>query len=304
ILDDRIEKRVDALIPQSCAAQNRVDEPGDGRAADCHLHLFGRHRVVLNVADEHLVVDFRDRLKQFIAASLRLFLVLLGDRLRLRGFVAFAEEQGGLLDEVDHALERVLLSHRYLNGHRTGDETFADHFDGVPEVGADAVHLVDEADARNVIAVSLAPDRLRLALHAGHRVEDNDASVQYTEAAFDFNCEVYVAGGINDVDREVFPVRRRGCRGDSNATLSLLRHPVHDGSAGVDLPDLVGDPRVVEDPLGDGRLTGIDMRDDAYVAYPFIGHACLRCACCLNHLPLPGAGTNYPWPLRARDYQR
>src|SRR5439155_437678 len=46
------------------------------------------------------------------------------------------------------------------------------------------------------------------------------------------------------------------------------------------------------------------VRNIGIIAHPLIGHACIRGACRLNHLPLPGAGTNYPWPLRARDYQR
>jgi len=44
-------------------------------------------------------------------------------------------------------------------------------------VGADAVHLVNEADTRHAVAVGLAPHRLRLRLHAGDRVEDDDAAV-------------------------------------------------------------------------------------------------------------------------------
>src|SRR5207244_10056813 len=136
--------------------------------------------------------------------------------------------------------------------------------------------LIDEADARNVIAVGLSPDRLRLALDPGYGVENNDAAVQHTKAAFDFDCEVYVAGGIDDVDREVLPVRGRRRGGDRDAALALLRHPVHDGSPGVHLADLVRDPRVIEDPLGDGGLTSVDVRDYAYIAHPLIGHACIR----------------------------
>ena len=155
-----------------------------------------------------------------------------------------------------------------------------------------------------MISVGLAPDGLRLALHSGHGIEDNNASVQYTEAALDLDREVYVAGRVDDVDREVLPGRGRRRGGDGDSPLPLLRHPVHDGSTGIDLADLVSDPRVIEDPLGDGRLTGVDVRDDTNIAHPFAGHTCFRSACCLNHLPLPGAGTNYPWPFRARDYQR
>jgi hypothetical protein len=36
-----------------------------------------------------------------------------------------------------------------------------------PEVGAGAIELVDEAEARHAVAVGLAPDRLGLGLDAG-----------------------------------------------------------------------------------------------------------------------------------------
>jgi hypothetical protein len=43
-------------------------------------------------------------------------------------------------------------------------------------------------------------------------------------------------------------------------------HPVHRGSALVDLTDLVGDAGVEQDALGGGGLTGVDVRHDADVA--------------------------------------
>ena len=57
-----------------------------------------------------------------------------------------------------------------------------------------------------------------------------------------------------------------GGGGDSDAPLALLGHPVHDGGALMDLTYLVGAARVVEDPLGHGGLTGIDMGNDTDIA--------------------------------------
>jgi len=51
-------------------------------------------------------------------------------------------------------------------------------------------------------------------------------------------------------------------RGDRDPALLLLGHPVHGGSALMDLTDLVDLLRVEEDPLGDGGLAGVDVRDD------------------------------------------
>jgi hypothetical protein len=46
----------------------------------------------------------------------------------------------------------------------------------------------------------------------------------------------------------------------------VLLHPVHRGSALVDLTDLVGDAGVEEDALGGGGLAGVDVSHDADVA--------------------------------------
>ena len=66
--------------------------------------------------------------------------------------------------------------------------------DAALEVGAGAVHLVDEADARHVILVGLAPHRLGLRLDAGHRVEHRDRAVEHAHGTLDFDGEVHMPG--------------------------------------------------------------------------------------------------------------
>ena len=134
------------------------------------------------------------------------------------------------------------------------------------EVRADAVHLVDEADARHAVLVGLAPHGLGLRLDAGDRVEHGDRAVEDAQRALDFGREVDVAGRVDDVDAVLAPeAGRRGGR-DRDAALLLLLHPVHDGRAFVDLTDLVGDAGVEQDALGRGGLAGIDVGHDADVA--------------------------------------
>ena len=74
------------------------------------------------------------------------------------------------------------------------------HLHGAPEVGAGAVHLVDEADARHVIFVGLAPDRLGLRLDAGDGIEDDDAAIKHTQRTLHLSREVHVPRRIDDVD--------------------------------------------------------------------------------------------------------
>jgi hypothetical protein len=108
----------------------------------------------------------------------------------------------------------------------------------------------------------MPPDRLGLRLHAGDAVEDDHCAVEDAQAPLDFHREVHVPGRIDDVDSMIGPEAGRGGRRDRDPPLLLLGHPVHRGGAFVDLAELVDLLRVEEDPLGDGRLAGVDMRDD------------------------------------------
>ena len=62
--------------------------------------------------------------------------------------------------------------------HRAGLEPILDHLHDHVEVRAHTVHLVDERHARDVVAVGLAPHRLRLRLDPGDRVKDRDRAVE------------------------------------------------------------------------------------------------------------------------------
>src|ERR1700710_3227255 len=75
-----------------------------------------------------------------------------------------------------------------------------------------------------------------------------------------------MTGGVDDVDPGVLPPAGRGRRRDGDAALLLLDHPVHHRRALVDLADLVRLARVVEDALGRGGLTRVDVGHDADVA--------------------------------------
>ena len=86
--------------------------------------------------------------------------------------------------------------------------------------------------------------------------------------ALDLDREVDVAGRVDDVDPRVAPLAGGGGARDRDAALLLLDHPVHDRRALVDLTDLVGASRVVEDPLGRRGLAGVDVRHDPDVAHP------------------------------------
>ena len=179
-----------------------------------------------------------------------------------------APGQRAHLDQVDDSDEVVLRADGQLDRQRLGAEPVLDGPHGEVEVRAELVHLVDEADARDVVLGGLPPDLLGLRLDPFLAVEDRDRAVEHPQVALHLDGEVDVPGGVDDVDLVVFPeAGRRGGR-DRDAALLLLLHPVHRGGAVVHLTDLVVDPGVVQDPLGGGGLAGVDVRHDADVADP------------------------------------
>ncbi len=209
-------------------------------------------------------------LDQLLTLFVHLLRQLGRHRILLRRLVrVLAETHGHVADNVHCAGELVLLPNRYLDDRRRGLQTIANHADRAPEVGAGAIHLVDEADAGHAVLVGLVPDGLRLGLHAGHAIKYHYATVQHAQAALHFHGEIHVARGIDDVDAMVAPETGGSGRRDGNTTLSLLIHPVHHRRTLVGLAQLVGTSSEKEDAFGHSRLTRVDMGNDADVANHF-----------------------------------
>ena len=224
-------------------------------------------RLLLEVVVHQLVVVVGDGLDQLGAGGLGGLLHVGGDVLLapLLAEVVLVDDRLHL-HEVDHAGEVGLVADRQLDLDRLGAQAVDHRLDRALEVGAGAVHLVDEGDARDAVLVGLAPDRLGLGLDAGHGVEDRDGAVEHAQRALHLDREVHVAGRVDDVDAVVLPEGGGGGGGDRDAALLLLLHPVHHGGALVDLAHLVGSAGVEEDALGRRRLAGVDVRHDPDVA--------------------------------------
>ena len=109
---------------------------------------------------------------------------LFGDRTLLGhlGALICKYERLGL-NQVHDPPEGVLFADRELDGDGIGLEPVADAVYDAQEVSPDPVHLVDEADSRDAIAVRLAPHGLGLGLDAGHGVEHDHAAVEDAEAS-------------------------------------------------------------------------------------------------------------------------
>ena len=190
-------------------------------------------------------------------------------------------------------LEVGFETDRDVEHSRLGAEAVDDRLHAIFEVGAGAVELVDEAHPRHAVLVGLTPHRLGLRLNPGNAVETGNRAIEHAQRAFDFDGEVDVAGGVDDVDAVVVPETGRRSRGDRDPAFLLLLHPVHRRRAIMHFADLVALAGVIEDALGGRGLAGVDVRHDTDIAV----HAERMAAChdllsCRIDLRLPAVVQN------------
>jgi hypothetical protein len=136
-------------------------------------------------------------------------------------------------------------------------------------VGALAVELVYEGDARDVVAAHLPVHGHGLRLDPGHAAQHQHRSVQHAQRALDLDREIDVPGRVDDVDAVVAPARVGRGGLDRDAALALEVHGVHgraDPVLALDLAHLMDPARVEQDPLGQGGLPRVDVGADADVA--------------------------------------
>ena len=277
VVDDTVQHRLNALVLEGGAAEDREGFLGDGELAHAGADVFLGQVAVLEELVHEFVVGFGGGFHELLVVLLGLVLEIVRD---LGGVVLGAELLGAVphvglhLDQVDDAGEVVLGTDRQLHHNRSGAQLLLDGVDGVVEVRAQLVHLVDEADTRNAVLISLTPHGLGLRLHAFLAVEHGDGAIEHAQGALDLGREVHVAGGVDDVDLELVlgvvgltaPEAGGGGGLDGDATFLLLRHEVHGGGAVVGLADLVVLTGVEQNTLGSGGLAGIDVSHDADIA--------------------------------------
>src|SRR3972149_2285544 len=119
--------------------------------------------------------------------------------------------------QINHALECLFGAQRQLNRQWFGMQPLFNHRDSTVEIGPNTVHIIDKANTRDMVAVSLAPDSFRLSLNPGHAVENDHTAIQYPQTAFNLSSEIDMPRGIDNIDVIITPVAGDRCRRNSNA---------------------------------------------------------------------------------------
>src|SRR5262249_12929633 len=157
-----------------------------GGAADAGLELIDRQLLAAEVLLQDRVVDLGQRLDQLLPIFGRLIEHVgrdLFDRVVLALHRLTTPGERAHVEEVDDADEVGLAADWQLEDERRRVEAVDHHLYAAEEVGTGAVHLVDEAHARDVVLVGLAPDVLRLRLDAGDAVVDRDRTVEHAQVS-------------------------------------------------------------------------------------------------------------------------
>ncbi|MNI58919.1 hypothetical protein D3C73_1140540 [compost metagenome] len=149
------------------------------------------------------------------------------------------EDVSFLLNQVNNTYEVVFGANWQLNCNCVGLQAVTHAFYNVKEVRTDDIHFVYICDTRYAVPVSLSPYSFRLRFNAFFRTENTNCSIQYTKGTFNFNSEVNVSRGIDDINAVTLP--RSGCSsgGNGDSALLFLFHPVHCCSTFVNFTDLV-----------------------------------------------------------------
>ena len=137
------------------------------------------------------------------------------------------------VDEVDDAADVFFEADGEMNRDGVFREALVDRVERLIEVATDLVDFVDEADARDAVFSSLAPDGFGLRFDAHFTIEDDDGAVEDAEGAFDLRGEVDVAWGVDDVDFMAFPVSSDSGGSNGDAAFLFLFHPVGGGATSV-----------------------------------------------------------------------
>ncbi len=267
VVNNSVEQRLNAHVTESRATQYRYYCTRNGSLTYTRDDFFLRKFFTAEVLFHQSFVFFSNGFDKLKTHSVELIFVFSRHFGFEEGSALGCLVKGNSLasNKVDNAFEMVFSTDRQLKWNSLCAKAVVNHLHATLKVRADTVHLIDEADTRNAVSVSLTPNGFRLWLNASNCVEYTNGAVKNTQGTFNFNGEVNVAWGVNDVDAVLTPEAGGSSRGDSNTTFLLLFHPVHGGSAIVGFTNFMGNAGVVKNTFGSRGFARVNVGHDTDV---------------------------------------
>ena len=264
IVNHCIQELLDALIAVGSTADNGNHLIINGGLANNPLDILNGDFLAFQVFLHNRFVLIGNMLQQFVVIFLGQLLHILRDFLYPHVLAQIViVDVCGHIHQVDNPLEGVFRTNGKLDRHRITFKAIPHHGHNVVKISAHNIHLVDIRHSGNPILVSLTPNCLRLGFHAAFGTENGYGTVQNTQGTFHLNGEVHVSGCINDIDAMALPERGSCSRGDGDAPLLLLLHPVHCRRAIMSLTYLMRFTCVKQNTFGGGGFSGVNVGHNA-----------------------------------------
>ena len=268
IIDNGIEDELETFVFETRSAVGREECEVDSAFADALFDILEAWLGAFEVGFHHSVVLLDGGLDELGAVFFCLVEHVGGDFLdfeifRLAGFVPDVGLHG---EEIDDADEVTFRADWQDHDEWVGTEDFFHLGDDAVEIGADAVELVDVDDAGDFGVIGVAPVSFGLGLDAAGAAEYAYAAVEDFERAVNFDGEIDVAWGVDDVELVILPEASGGGGLDGDAALGFLFHEVHGGCAVVYFADFVDLAGELENAFGGGRFARINVGENADVA--------------------------------------
>ncbi|MNB87507.1 hypothetical protein D3C75_345070 [compost metagenome] len=289
VVDNGVENQGNTLVLEGRTANSQNDLTSDSTLTQSTLDFLDGEFFTFKVLVHQLFAGFGRSLNHVVAPLFSQFLQFSRDGFTTRShtLVGIVPVNGFHGHQIDLTLEVVFGTDSQLDRHRSVTQTLLDLSDHAQEVRTGTVHLVHVNDTWNAVLVGLTPYGFGLRLNAGGAAEHNDRAVEYTQGTFNFNGEVYVARGIDDVETVLvfvllggtLPEGGNGSRSNGNTTLLLLHHPVCGRGAVMHLAHFVTFASVKKDALSGGGFTSIHVCNDTNVTVAIN-------RCCTSHKAL------------------
>ena len=199
------------------------------------------------------------------APLLRSFKEILGDfsLFNLVALLGWIPVHGLHAHQINDALEGCAATNWNLNGDCVCAQARLQAAEGEVKVSAEFVHLVDQAQTRNAVAISLAPHGFTLRFNAFLAVKNSDRAVKHAQRSFHFNCEIHVARRVDQIhlvfNALIFPwASGRGTLNGDAALLFFLK-AVHGGGAFMHFTHAMDLAGVEKNALRHGGLASVNV---------------------------------------------